>query len=174
MAGSHLICSSNPSACLKSPLSPCHSFSPLPTSELRHAVCLYDANLAEAEEGSPLDEVDMDAGDVFWFSPQWYQTVSGKMVFAQMCCYVLDGCHQHKSHRLQPCIISHLHFFTNWQNYYYIFCALILPPVCCSTRYATMGESSAASFGPRNTPKRTACTGHISSTRYSLGLNLLM
>ena len=40
------------------------------------AVLLFDEDLAEADEAHPLDEVEMERGDAFWFSPTWYQTVS--------------------------------------------------------------------------------------------------
>ena len=36
---------------------------------------LFDENLLEADEAAPLDEVEMERGDAFWFSPTWYQTV---------------------------------------------------------------------------------------------------
>ncbi len=36
---------------------------------------LFDEDLAKADEGNPLDEVEMERGDAFWFSANWYQTV---------------------------------------------------------------------------------------------------
>ena len=39
-------------------------------------MALFDADLAEADTGAPLDEVELDQGDAMWFSPTWYQTVS--------------------------------------------------------------------------------------------------
>ena len=45
------------------------------TELLFFAVLLFDENLAEADEAHPLDEVEMERGDAFWFSAGWYQTV---------------------------------------------------------------------------------------------------
>ena len=36
---------------------------------------LFDEDLLEADEADPLDEVEMERGDAFWFSAIQYQTV---------------------------------------------------------------------------------------------------
>lgn len=42
------------------------------------AVLLFDEDLAQADEANPLDEVELERGDAFWFSANWYQTVNLK------------------------------------------------------------------------------------------------
>lgn len=49
------------------------------------AVSLYNNDLENEDVNCPIDEVELEQDDAFWFSPTWYQTVSRSQIFSSRC-----------------------------------------------------------------------------------------